>query len=122
MDYSDAAFALRARTDRLGLDAEPAGNVYWGVLRTPNSLFTGRTKLLDRIQAALRVEKASGTKEQKRFIITGLGGQGKSEICLKVADLMRAECVATVTVIIHLSSWLTVTGSGACSGSMSVVL
>ncbi|KAL9109382.1 MAG: hypothetical protein Q9187_008170 [Circinaria calcarea] len=60
---------------------------------TVNSLFTGRSELLDRIQSAFRVEKASGAKEQKRFVITGLGGQGKSEICLKAADLMRAEPV-----------------------------
>lgn len=67
--------------------------MHWIVPRTINSLFTGRTELLDRIQGALRVDKASDFKEQKRFIITGLGGQGKSEICLKITALMREQCV-----------------------------
>jgi nucleoside-triphosphatase THEP1 len=31
------------------------------------------------------------TTEQKRLVITGMGGQGKSEICIKVANLMRDE-------------------------------
>ncbi|KFY66945.1 hypothetical protein V496_01838, partial [Pseudogymnoascus sp. VKM F-4515 (FW-2607)] len=70
-------------------DAEPIGNVHWTVPRTVNSLFTGRSRLLDRIQSAFRIDKASSAKGQKRLVITGMGGQGKSEICLKVADLMR---------------------------------
>lgn len=94
---------LGAETDRLGLDAEPAGNVHWIVPRAPNSLFTGRTELLDRIQGALLVDEASDTEEQKRFVITGLGGQGKSEICLKVTTLMRERCVASVNTVIYLS-------------------
>src|SRR5277367_2680828 len=109
-------------TDYLALDAvaanyaEPAGNVHWMVPRTVNSLFTGRSQLLDRIQSAFRVDNASGTKGQKRFVITGLGGQGKSEICLKVATLMREECVVSMDIIIYLSSSLTTVASGACSG------
>lgn len=88
----------------MGLDAEPAGNVHWIVPRSPNSLFTGRAELLDRIQGALRVEEASDTQEQKRFVITGLGGQGKSEICLKVTNLMRKRCVVSVDIVVYLSS------------------
>lgn len=94
MNSSDAG----ADTHRLRLDAEPAGNVHWIVRRTLNSVFTGRTELLDRIQSILRVDKASDTEEQKRFVITGLGGQGKSEICLKIATLMREKCVVSVDV------------------------
>lgn len=63
------------------------------VPRTINDLFIGRTKLLLRIQTALRDGHASSADKQKRFVITGLGGQGKSEICLKVANLMREQYV-----------------------------
>ena len=59
------------------------------VPRTVNELFTGRAELLLRIQKALYDDHPSDLSKQKRFVITGLGGQGKSEICLKVADLMR---------------------------------
>jgi adenylylsulfate kinase-like enzyme len=60
-----------------------------------NSLFTGRTELLVRIQAVLRGNTTSSNK-QKRFVITGLGGQGKSEICLQVANSLRDEYVLTM--------------------------
>jgi tetratricopeptide (TPR) repeat protein len=36
-----------------------------------------------------------GTTKQKRLVITGIGGIGKSEVCLQVADLMRNEYVVT---------------------------
>jgi putative protein kinase ArgK-like GTPase of G3E family len=63
------------------------------VPRPVNSLFTGRTKLVDRIQHALRNDDP-GTTKLKRLVITGIGGMGKSEVCLQVAYLMRNECVA----------------------------
>ncbi|KAL5313277.1 hypothetical protein ACEPPN_019010 [Leptodophora sp. 'Broadleaf-Isolate-01'] len=59
------------------------------VPRTINSLFTGRSVLLSRIQKALQSASISAAQKQRRFVITGLGGQGKSEICLQVASLMK---------------------------------
>ena len=64
------------------------------VPRTVNSLFTGRREVVERIQSALRGNNSSASK-QKRVVITGIGGMGKSEVCLKVADLMREECVGS---------------------------
>jgi hypothetical protein len=61
------------------------------VPRATNGLFTGRTELLLKIQKALHSDSTSATKTQKRFVITGLGGQGKSEVCLQVANMMRDE-------------------------------
>ncbi|KAH7380186.1 hypothetical protein BKA66DRAFT_420258 [Pyrenochaeta sp. MPI-SDFR-AT-0127] len=69
-------------------DAESLENVHWLVPRPVNSLFTGRSQLIDRIQGALSDDGTSTTK-QKRLVITGIGGMGKSEVCLKIADLMR---------------------------------
>jgi adenylylsulfate kinase-like enzyme len=65
--------------------------VHWKVPGTINNLFTGRRELLLRIQKAIHCDQASNPDKQKRFVITGLGGQGKSEICLKVASQMREE-------------------------------
>jgi Heterokaryon incompatibility protein (HET) len=64
-----------------------ARNVHWKVPRATNSLFTGRTKVLERVKNIMRRD----VPDQKRFIITGLGGLGKSEICLKIANEMRQE-------------------------------
>jgi Mrp family chromosome partitioning ATPase len=65
------------------------------VPRIVNSLFTGRSEMLERMQSALR-NRGPGTTKQQRvvIVITGTGGMGKSEVCLKVADLMREECVS----------------------------
>jgi putative protein kinase ArgK-like GTPase of G3E family len=67
--------------------------VHWIVPRPVNSLFTGRSELVKRIYNALR-NSAPDTIKQRRLVITGIGGIGKSEVCLQVADLMRDECVA----------------------------
>jgi tetratricopeptide (TPR) repeat protein len=71
-----------------------AQNVHWMVPRPVNSLFTGRSELVERIQSSIRNIDA-GTVKQKRLVITGIGGIGKSEVCLQVADLMRNEYVIT---------------------------
>jgi hypothetical protein len=68
---------------------ESAGNVHWMVPRAINTLFTGRTELLDRIQEALRGNSTSDPETQRRFVITGLGGLGKSEVSLHAASLLR---------------------------------
>ncbi|KAH7354935.1 hypothetical protein BKA65DRAFT_549010 [Rhexocercosporidium sp. MPI-PUGE-AT-0058] len=65
------------------------GNVHWMIPRALNSLFTGRSDLLDRIQSALQSESISIAQTQRRFVIIGLGGQGKSEICLQIASLLK---------------------------------
>ncbi|KAF2795537.1 hypothetical protein K505DRAFT_239679, partial [Melanomma pulvis-pyrius CBS 109.77] len=72
-------------------DPSTAGNVHWVVPRAVNSLFTGRDELVDRIRSAFRIDESQNIAEQKRFVITGIGGQGKSEVCLKVASLMQED-------------------------------
>jgi Mrp family chromosome partitioning ATPase len=65
------------------------------VPRIVNSLFTGRSEVVERMQSALRNRDSDTTKQQRVVIvITGTGGMGKSEVCLKVADLMREECAS----------------------------
>ncbi|PQE34078.1 Tetratricopeptide-like helical domain protein [Rutstroemia sp. NJR-2017a WRK4] len=77
-----------ASTKNIGITYH--GNMQWKIPRATNNLFTGRTELISRIQKALHCGPAA-SDEQKRFVITGLGGQGKSEICLQVASQMREE-------------------------------
>ncbi|OCL01599.1 TPR-like protein [Glonium stellatum] len=68
-----------------------AGNRHWIVPRPVNNLFTGRAELLDRMWDAFHSNETSGAAEQKRFVVTGLGGQGKSEVCLQLANRMRED-------------------------------
>jgi hypothetical protein len=62
-------------------------NVHWNVPRRTNPLFTGRTEVLGRIKKVIQDD----SNRDGVFVITGLGGMGKSEICLKIAHDMRSE-------------------------------
>jgi putative protein kinase ArgK-like GTPase of G3E family len=74
------------------IEACIARNEHWIVPRPANSLFTGRSELIARILNAIRNDDLDTTK-QKRLVITGIGGIGKSEVCLRIANDMRQECV-----------------------------
>ena len=66
-------------------------NVHHLVPRTPNSLFTGRTEILHYIRGCLTSNDNDHVGLPRTFVITGMGGQGKSEICLKLAHDIREE-------------------------------
>jgi len=51
------------------------------------------------MQEVLHSNHTPDADKQRRFVITGLGGQGKSEICLKVANLMREKSVPAMGLI-----------------------
>ena len=68
--------------------------MHWCIPQSVNALFIGRTDVLERIERAI-TRKENGQK-QRRFVITGIGGQGKSELCLRIADQMREACVNSV--------------------------
>ncbi|KAF1952878.1 hypothetical protein CC80DRAFT_451679 [Byssothecium circinans] len=61
------------------------------VPRPVSRLFTGRSELLCRIKNAFQADRNMQTEEQKRLVIVGMGGQGKSEVCLKAASIMRED-------------------------------
>ena len=63
----------------------------WNVPHRRNPFFTGREEILRRIKSAITITR--DVNMQRRFVITGIGGQGKSEICLKIADQVREACV-----------------------------
>ncbi|KAF2010868.1 hypothetical protein BU24DRAFT_496047 [Aaosphaeria arxii CBS 175.79] len=65
-------------------------DTHWMVPRAVNSLFTGRTELIQRITSALRDDGASNSI-RKQLVITGMGGIGKSEVCLQVANALRPD-------------------------------
>jgi tetratricopeptide (TPR) repeat protein len=66
------------------------------VTRAVNHLFTGREGILSKIEEILqRSFEETDICFQRRFVITGMGGQGKSEICLKIANTMRQRYTLT---------------------------
>jgi len=71
--------------------------MHWNIPRTVNSLFTGRTELLETIEKALLSQSSGNKNTQRIFVITGMGGQGKSEICLQVANFVREKWASFLT-------------------------
>jgi hypothetical protein len=66
------------------------GNAHWAVTRSSNTLFTGREDTLDGLEATVRASvQLSRPTIQYRMVISGIGGQGKSEICLQLAQRVR---------------------------------
>lgn len=62
------------------------------VPRATTRLYTGREKLSARLAQAFKSDLISSSM-QKIFVIIGIGGIGKSEVCLKFAEANRDECV-----------------------------
>ena len=70
-----------------GPPKDVSANIIWLVPHVVNNLFTGRTETLTKIMNAL--SNSRYMQQQHRYIITGMGGQGKSEICLQIANKVR---------------------------------
>lgn len=62
------------------------GNKHWIVKRVTNPHFTGRLKIVDKIIKMIALETFN---DQRVFVLTGIGGQGKSEVSLHVANEVR---------------------------------
>ncbi|KAF1999644.1 hypothetical protein P154DRAFT_600220, partial [Amniculicola lignicola CBS 123094] len=79
-DHLERALA-RATAVKLHVPAASL-NKYFDVGRSVTSFYTGRDAQLDKIHAAF----GESYKGQKRFVIYGLGGSGKTELALKYAQ------------------------------------
>ncbi|KAM6482924.1 hypothetical protein HDV62DRAFT_405678 [Trichoderma sp. SZMC 28011] len=64
-------------------------NVHWTVKQRPSALFTGRDEIVQTIVDAIDPRLNDSKSLDKMFVITGMGGQGKSEVCLNVASILR---------------------------------
>lgn len=89
--HSQSLTCLAARSEML--------NLHWVVPRSPNGLFTGRKDILDDLEAKIR-RAIHGTivPESCCFVISGMGGQGKSEISLQLAQRVRSMCAKSLSI------------------------
>jgi hypothetical protein len=62
-------------------------NRYFQIPQAVSSIFTGRSALLEELKTALNVSSlAKNSHTQKRFVLYGLGGSGKTQFCCKFAQ------------------------------------
>ncbi|KAL7930469.1 hypothetical protein V8C35DRAFT_312716 [Trichoderma chlorosporum] len=63
-------------------------NFHFIVSQRENDLFTGRDEIVNRVLNSI-TSVDDNSIHQPRFVLTGIGGQGKSEICRKVVAQVR---------------------------------
>lgn len=64
--------------------------IHWTITRPANPLFTGREELLAELEGIARdVVENTSRQDPSCIVISGMGGQGKSEICLQLARRVR---------------------------------
>ena len=62
-------------------------NHHWLVPRQVNPFFTGRRRILETLEKKICTSfPEKDHRQQRRFVIVGMGGIGKSEVCLKFAE------------------------------------
>ena len=61
-------------------------NKHYYIPHTLSAIFTGRDDIVQKIYEGFF---SSNTIEQKRFVLYGLGGSGKTQICIRFAQEYR---------------------------------
>jgi GTPase SAR1 family protein len=64
-------------------------NKYFEVLHLLSPVFTGRNEDLQRLTTAFAPCESPQHRHQRRFVLFGLGGSGKTQICLKYVQDYR---------------------------------
>jgi tetratricopeptide (TPR) repeat protein len=84
------AFEKRLQTGAAPPIPQSSCNVHWTVSRPASTLFLGRDDVLVELETIVRDRVHHSPQNDRSFIvISGMGGQGKSEICLQLATRIR---------------------------------
>ena len=54
----------------------------------PSTRFTGRTKIIAKLKEHFSTDPNDGFQKRKYFLLHGMGGIGKTQICLKFIEEM----------------------------------
>lgn len=61
--------------------------------RSSSASFTGRSNVVEKLQQQLCSAASEYDNKQRRYVLAGMAGVGKSEICLKVVENLRERSV-----------------------------
>jgi Cdc6-like AAA superfamily ATPase len=71
--------------------------VHWNVPHSSSPMFTGREEILQQMEQALFPETNVEAAESRRaFVLYGLGGSGKTQICLRFCEKHRERLVPSI--------------------------
>jgi len=68
-----------------GNEVKELKNEFYMVPHTANANFTGRNDIRQQLSDSLVVDRHMRANIQQRFVLYGLGGSGKTQVCLKFA-------------------------------------
>ena len=87
-EFQKADLTVRGKqdTNEERIDTSQTAVMQWNIPRYTSGSFVGRTDVLGDVERKILNGKS---ESQRRYVITGVGGMGKSEICLRIIDKTR---------------------------------
>lgn len=89
--FSFAGNWMNQPTFNVAQSATPSLSRIWTVPKHSSKHFVGREDVLKDLHLAFTEDSSPGPAQRKTAVIHGLGGAGKSEICLKYAEAHREQ-------------------------------
>ena len=96
LEYAPSGGFSKAFAAVKAIVALDSNNKYFDIPQSVSSIFTGRDAMLDKLQTwmfeispSTRASLGSHRSLQKRFVVYGLGGSGKTQFCCKFAQEHR---------------------------------
>jgi len=79
-------FVQSVKSILTGGDGDDVQNEFYVVPHPVNTHFTGRQDIRQRLFNDLIRDRRMNSKEQQRYVLYGLGGSGKTQVCLKFVE------------------------------------
>jgi len=90
LDTLALSYAKNVAYTILGVSVVASYNEYYCIPYNLTPIFTGRGDVIQKLHdRCLPPKREDSLTEQKRFVLYGLGGSGKTQICLKFAQEYR---------------------------------
>ena len=58
------------------------------LMQNPSTRFTGRTEVIAKLKSHFFIDTSDAVQKRKLFLLYGMGGIGKTQICLKFVQEM----------------------------------
>jgi hypothetical protein len=90
--------------DAVAIIKSESTNKHFDIPQQVSGIFTGRREHLERLRHYFFGAPTQGyNHQQRRFVVYGIGGSGKTQFCSKFADDNRHRYVATSRALVNLS-------------------